>query len=308
MSNKRGLVVTSSPHVSDDDSVSKIMYNVVLALLPATILGVRVFGLHALWVILTCCITALVSEAVVQKMRGVQVTIKDGSALVTGLLLALSLPPGIPLWMAVVGTLVAIILGKQIFGGLGYNYFNPALLGRAFLLASFPVMMTTWQKPFVDAKAQATPLNLMKMQGEATSYSDLLLGRVGGSIGEVSALVVLIGGLYLLYKNYIDWRIPLSYLGTIAIFMTILGEDPVFHLLAGSVMIGAFFYATDMVTTPITKKGRWVFGVGAGILLVLIRIYGGYPEGVLYSILLMNMCVPIIDRYTVPTVFGEVTE
>ncbi|MBM7623070.1 RnfABCDGE type electron transport complex subunit D [Sporohalobacter salinus] len=308
MSNKRDLVVTSSPHVSDNDSVPKIMYGVVLALLPATIVGVKTFGLHALWVILTCCVTALISEAVIQKMRGVKVTIQDGSALVTGLLLALSLPPGLPLWMAVVGTLVAIILGKQIFGGLGYNYFNPALLGRAFLLASFPVMMTTWQKPFVDAQAQATPLNLMKMQDKATPYYDLFMGTIGGSIGEVSALAVLIGGLYLLYKGYIDWRIPLSYLGTIAIFMTILGEDPVFHLLAGSVMIGAFFYATDMVTTPITKKGRWIFGVGAGILLVLIRIFGGYPEGVLYSILLMNMCVPIIDRYTVPTVFGEVTE
>lgn len=308
MSNKRDLVVTSSPHVSDDDSVSKIMYNVVLALLPATILAVRTFGSHALWIILTCCVTALAGEAAVQKMRGIQVTIQDGSALVTGLLLALSLPPGLPLWMAVVGTLVAIILGKQIFGGLGYNYFNPALLGRAFLLASFPVMMTTWQKPFVDAQAQATPLNLMKMQGEATPYYDLFMGTVSGSLGEVSALAVLLGGLYLLYKGYIDWRIPLGYLGTIAIFMTILGEDPVFHLLAGSVLIGAFFYATDMVTTPITKKGRWIFGVGAGILLVLIRIFGGYPEGVLYSILLMNMCVPIIDRYTVPTVFGEVTE
>jgi electron transport complex protein RnfD len=168
--------------------------------------------------------------------------------------------------------------------------------------------MTTWSKPFVDAQAQATPLNLMKMQEVATPYSDLFLGSVGGSMGETSALAILIGGLYLLYKGYINWRIPLSYLGTVTIFMTILGEDPVFHLLAGSLLIGAFFYATDMVTTPITKKGRWIFGIGAGILLVLIRIFGGYPEGVLYSILLMNMFVPIIDKYTLPRVFGEVSE
>ncbi|MGM0470983.1 MAG: RnfABCDGE type electron transport complex subunit D [Bacillota bacterium] len=303
MSKERDLVVTSSPHVRDDDSVTKIMYNVALALLPATILAVKTFGLHALFVILTCCATTLIGEAVVQKVRGVEITISDGSALVTGLLLALSLPPGLPLWAAVVGSLVAIVLGKQLFGGLGYNYFNPALIGRAFLLASFPVLMTTWQKPFVDAQAQATPLS----EGSA-SYMNLFLGTISGSLGEVSALAILIGGLYLLYKGYIDWRIPLSYLGTLVVLMQILGEDPIFHLLAGSAIFGAFFYATDMVTTPITKKGRWIFGIGAGFLLVLIRTYGGYPEGVLYSILLMNMCVPIIDRYTVPRVFGEVSE
>ncbi|KXS37605.1 MULTISPECIES: RnfABCDGE type electron transport complex subunit D [unclassified Candidatus Frackibacter] len=308
MSKGRGLIVTTSPHVRDEDSVTKIMYNVVLALLPALILAVRTFGLHALWLIITCSVTALASEALAQKLRGVKVTINDGSALVTALLLAMSLPPNLPLWVAVVGTVVAIILGKQIFGGLGYNYFNPALIGRAFLLASFPVLMTTWEKPFVDAQAQATPLGLMKMEGVATPYSDLFMGSVSGSLGEVSALAILIGGLYLLYKGYIDWRIPLSYLGTVVIFMTILGEDPIFHLLAGSLLAGAFFYATDMVTTPITKKGRWIFGIGAGILLVLIRIFGGYPEGVLYSIILMNMFVPIIDKYTVPTVFGEVAK
>ncbi|SJZ67297.1 RnfABCDGE type electron transport complex subunit D [Selenihalanaerobacter shriftii] len=308
MSKGRGLTVTPAPHVKDDDSVSKIMYNVVLALVPALVIAVRTFGLHALWLILTCTITALVSEALFQKIRGVEITIDDGSALVTALLLAMSLPPELPLWVAVVGTVVAIVLGKQIFGGLGYNYFNPALIGRAFLLASFPVLMTTWEKPFVDAQSQATPLNLMKMQGEITPYSDLFMGTVSGSLGEVSAVAILLGGLYLLYKGYIDWRIPFSYLGTVVVLITILGQDPIFHLLAGSLLAGAFFYATDMVTTPITKKGRWIFGIGAGVLLVLIRLYGGYPEGVLYSIILMNMFVPIIDKYTLPTVYGEVAE
>ncbi|MCK8824432.1 RnfABCDGE type electron transport complex subunit D [Fuchsiella alkaliacetigena] len=297
------LTVTSSPHFRDDDSVSKIMFNVILALIPTLVVGVLHFGLSALLIIITCCVTALVAEAVSQKVRGVEITISDGSALVTALLLALSLPPRLPLWVAVIGTLVAIILGKQLFGGLGYNYFNPALVGRAFLLAAFPAAMTEWFEPFSFAATSATPL-----EGGEAGYAYLFLGNVSGSLGEASALAVLLGGLYLLYKGYIDWRIPVGYIGTAFILTAILGGDPVFHVLAGSLLIGAFFYATDMVTTPITRKGRWIFAIGAGILLVVIRNYANYPEGVLFSILLMNMFVPIIDRYTVPAIYGEVSE
>lgn len=297
------LTVTSSPHFRDDDSVAKIMYSVILALVPSLIVAIVHFGLPAFLLILACSITALVAEGIAQKVRGVEITITDGSALVTGLLLAMSLPPRLPLWVAILGTLVAIILGKQLFGGLGCNYFNPALIGRAFILASFPVAMTDWYEPFSFAATSATPL-----EGAEATYTSLFLGNVSGSLGEVSALAVLLGGLYLLYKGYIDWRIPVGYLGTALVLTTILGGDPLFRLLAGSLLIGAFFYATDMVTTPITKKGRWIFAIGAGVLVVVIRQYGNYPEGVLFSILLMNMFVPIIDKYTTPTIFGEVSE
>lgn len=299
------LVITSSPHIFDDDSVEKIMYGVIIALLPASIMGVYYFGLHALLLIVTCVITAVLTEALFQKARNYPVTIKDGSAVITGLLLALNLPPGLPAWMAVVGTVVAIILGKQIFGGLGHNPFNPALVGRAFLVASFPVAMTTWLSP-VDATTTATPLGLMKLEGIPTDYWSLFIGKIGGTIGETSALAILIGAGYLLYKGYIDWRIPLSYIGTVAVLTTVFGRDPIFHIFAGGLMLGAFFMATDMVTTPITKKGRWIFGIGAGILVVVIRLWGGYPEGVSYSILLMNGITPLLNRYTRPRVFGEV--
>lgn len=203
------------------------------------------------------------------------------------------------------GSVVAIGIGKQVYGGLGSNPFNPALVGRAFLIITFPVHMTTWISP-VDGVTTATPLNLLKMQGVKTGYMQLLIGNVGGSLGETSALLLLIGGLYLLYKGIIDWRIPVFYLGTVAALALVLGSDPIFHLLAGGLMLGAFFMATDMVTTPVTRLGKIIFGVGAGILVVLIRLYGGYPEGVLFSILLMNTFTPIIDRYTRPRIYGEV--
>jgi electron transport complex protein RnfD len=207
--------------------------------------------------------------------------------------------------MAVVGSAVAIGLGKQVFGGLGYNPFNPALIGRAFLIASFPGAMTTWISP-VDGITTATPLGLLKLQGITTDYFSLFIGRVGGCIGETSAVAILIGAAFLLYKGYIDWRIPFSYLGTVAVLMYIFGKDPVFHLLSGGLMLGAFFMATDMVTSPITKKGRWIFGIGAGIVVVVIRIWGGLPEGVSYSILLMNGLTPLLNRYTRPRIFGKV--
>jgi len=301
------LVVSSSPHIKTDDTVSKIMFRVVLALMPTTFAGIYFFRAKALVILITTILSALITEAIFQKVRKKSLSLNDGSALVTGLLLGLTLPPTLPVWMAIVGGVVAVGLGKMVFGGLGQNIFNPALVGRAFLLITFPVHMTTWLKP-LDSISGATPLNLLKMEGTKINYLDLLIGNVAGSIGETSAILILVGGIYLLYKKCIDWRIPLSYLGTVFIVTFLLGRDPIFHLLSGGLMLGAFFMATDMVTTPITKKGRWIFGIGAGIILVIIRIYGGYPEGVLYSILFMNALTPLINRYTKGKVFGEVSK
>jgi electron transport complex protein RnfD len=299
------LVVSSSPHIRSEDTVQRIMLDVIIALLPATAASVYFFGFRALAIVIVSVIAAIAAEAIIQKIRKKPVTINDGSAVITGLLLALTLSPAMPLWMAAVGSVVAIGIGKQVYGGLGSNPFNPALVGRAFLIITFPVHMTTWISP-VDGVTTATPLNLLKMQGVKTGYMQLLIGNVGGSLGETSALLLLIGGLYLLYKGIIDWRIPVFYLGTVAALALVLGSDPIFHLLAGGLMLGAFFMATDMVTTPVTRLGKIIFGVGAGILVVLIRLYGGYPEGVLFSILLMNTFTPIIDRYTRPRIYGEV--
>ncbi|KPU26516.1 electron transporter RnfD [Caloranaerobacter sp. TR13] len=301
------LVVSSSPHIKDRDNVTKIMLSVVIALIPTVLSGIFFFGLKSLIILLTTISSSLITEVIFQKVRKKPITLRDGSGLVTGLLLGLTLPPNLPIWMAVVGGVVSIGLGKMVFGGLGQNIFNPALIGRAFLLITFPVKMTEWLAP-LDGVSAATPLNLLKMQGIKTNYFDLLIGNVGGSIGETSAIFILIGGLYLLYRKCIDWRIPVSYLGTVFIMTLLLGQDPIFHLLSGGLMLGAFFMATDMVTTPITKKGRWIFGIGAGIILVIIRVYGGYPEGVLYSILFMNGLTPIINRYTRSKIFGEVAK
>lgn len=301
------LVVSSSPHIRSENNVSNIMLNVVIALIPVTLMGVYFFGLRALAIIIVTILSSLITEVVFQKYRKKPVSLKDCSGLVTGLLLGLTLPPNLPLWMAMVGGIVSIGLGKMVFGGLGHNVFNPALVGRAFLLITFPVQMTTWITP-VDAVSSATPLNLFKMEGIKTGYVDLFLGNIGGSIGETSVLLIMLGGAFLLYKKIIDWRIPVGYLGSIIIIVLLLGQDPIFHMLSGGIMLGAFFMATDMVTTPITKAGRWVFGIGAGIILVVIRIYGGYPEGVLYSILFMNGLVPLINRYTKGKIFGEVAK
>ncbi|GAQ25867.1 RnfABCDGE type electron transport complex subunit D [Tepidanaerobacter syntrophicus] len=299
------LIVTSSPHIHSGESTSKIMLTVAAALLLPTIGSIYFFGPRALALVIVSSVAAVITEAIFQKLRNRPITIKDGSALVTGMLLALNLPPGLPYWMAAVGAVVAISLGKQIYGGIGANPFNPALIGRVFLMVSFTGPMTTWINP-VDGTTGATPLSLMKMQGVSTDYMKLFLGNVGGSLGETSALLIIIGGLFLIFKGYADWRIPASYLGTVAVLSLILGRDPIFHLLAGGLMLGAFFMATDMVTTPITKKGKIIFGIGAGFFTVLIRFFGGYPEGVSFSILLMNAFTPIINRFTVPRIYGEV--
>ena len=297
------LIVTSSPHVRSQDSVKKIMWSVVLALLPAVFAAVYFFQGRAISVILTAIVGAVITEYIFQKIRKKKITIKDGSAVVTGLLLALTLPPSIPLWTAFLGSVIAIGLGKQVFGGLGHNPFNPALVGRAFLTASYPVLMTTWT---VDGVSTATPLAQMKADGIATDTWRLFVGQIGGSLGETSALALLLGFAYLLYKGYVNWRIPLAMIGTVFLGTFAFGADPIFHVFAGGLMIGALYMATDMVSSPTTKLGRWIFGIGAGILVVVIRLWGGYPEGVMYSILLMNTAVPLINRYTRPRSLGEV--
>lgn len=297
------LIVTSSPHVRAQDSVRKIMWSVVIALLPAFFAAVYFFQARAISVVLTAVAGAVITEYIFQKIRKKKITVKDGSAVVTGLLLALTLPPSIPLWTAFFGSVVAIGLGKQVFGGIGQNPFNPALVGRAFLTASYPVLMTTWT---VDGVSSATPLSQMKMDGIATDSWNLFVGQIGGSLGETSALALLLGFAYLLYKGYVNWRIPLAMVGTVFLGTFAFGSDPIFHLFAGGLMLGALFMATDMVSSPTTKAGRWIFGIGAGLLVVIIRLWGGYPEGVMYSILLMNTAVPLINRYTRPRSLGEV--
>ena len=312
-------IISSSPHFHSGSSVPKIMWSVVAALLPATFMAIYYFGMPALIMISACVAGALVTEMIMNRLKGEGLTINDGSAAITGLLLALTLPPTLPVSAGVLGSVFAIAVGKQIFGGLGYNIFNPALLGRAFLQASFPVAMTTWTYPNttkyanLDALTAATPLGQFKFEKITTDYADLLFGNISGSLGETSALAILIGGLFLLIMKYADWRIPLSYMGTVFIigglfwyFSPEKYPDPVFHMLAGGLMIGALFMATDMVTSPITTSGAWIFGAGAGIVLVIIRLFGGVPEGVMYSILFMNAFTPIINRYTRPRFFGEV--
>jgi electron transport complex protein RnfD len=279
------------------------MWSVVIALLPAVFAAVYFFQARAISVVLTAVAGAVLTEYIFQKIRNKKIMIKDGSAVVTGLLLALTLPPSIPLWTAFFGAVVAIGLGKQVFGGIGQNPFNPALVGRAFLTASYPVLMTTWT---VDGVSSATPLSQMKMDGIATDTWNLFVGQIGGSLGETSALALLLGFAYLLYKGYVNWRIPLAMVGTVFLGTFAFGSDPIFHLFAGGLMLGALFMATDMVSSPTTKAGRWIFGIGAGLLVVIIRLWGGYPEGVMYSILLMNTAVPLINRYTRPRSLGEV--
>lgn len=316
---ERKLVVSASPHIRTVESIPGIMWSVVIALLPAGAIGVWLFGIHALWVILTCVGVAVVTEAVGQKfVFGKKVTIADGSAVVTGLLLAYTLPPGLPLWAAATGSVFAIFVAKLCFGGLGYNIFNPALIGRAVLLASWPAQMTTWVAPFAaDGVSAATPLKIVKDLMAARvalttpgtglpSVMEMFLGKCGGCIGEVSAIALLGGALFLFIRKIITWHTPLTYVGTVAVLSFLFGRNPLFEIFAGGLILGAFFMATDMVTAPITAPGKVIFGIGAGILTALIRNIGGYPEGVCYSILLMNAVTPHIDKLTMPRKFGMV--
>jgi electron transport complex protein RnfD len=306
------LLVTSSPHVHSRDNVPDAMRDVLIALLPALACGLYFFRLPALLVIVSCMASAYGAEYLCLRLLNKPVPVREQSALVTGLLLSFCLPPTLPLWMAALGSAFAIVIVKHLFGGLGYNIFNPALIGRAFLLASFPVAMTRWSSP-IDGVTTATPLGIMKeAAGEKLpEISQLIIGNVSGSIGETSALALLAGGLFLLCRRHIDWRIPGSFLGTVflltALIAALTGKGmyyPAFHLFAGGLFLGAFFMATDWVTSPVTKRGRLIFGAGCGAFVVLIRLKGGYPEGVAYSILLMNVVTPLIDRYTKARVFG----
>ena len=263
------------------------------------------FGFKALLLILFTTLVAVLAEAAFQRVVGQPVSVRDGSAAVTGILLALVLPPTLSLWMAGIGAIAAVVLVKGLFGGLGFNIFNPALAARAILLASWPVAMTTWVTP-IDSVTTASPLFLAKMHEAVPGYLSLFMGNRAGSLGETSVLAILIGAGILYWKKIIDWPAPTAYIGTVALLTLLLGQDPLFHVLSGGLLLGAFFMATDYVTAPVTTQGRFIFGLGCGIMTVLIRLYGGFPEGVNYSILLMNMLTPVIDAYVRPRLFGGV--
>ncbi len=319
------FTVSVSPHIRDDETISHIMWQVNAALLPAALFAVWWFGIPALINMLVGVVFAVLGEYLWQKGMHQPITAFDGSACITGLLLAMSMSPLLPPYMVAIGSLLAIIVAKQSMGGLGFNIFNPAHIGRAALMVSWPVAMTTWTKMAdasggVDAMTSATPLNILKMQGydaliatfgsQSDLYWNLFIGTRNGSLGETSTLLLLLGGLYLIWKGYVNWQVPVTMIATVALLTWIFGPaglftgDPVFHVMAGGLMLGAFFMATDMVTIPMTIKGQLIFAVGAGALTVLIRLVGGYPEGVCYSLLLMNAVTPLIDRFCKPRIFG----
>ncbi|MDI9425233.1 MAG: RnfABCDGE type electron transport complex subunit D [Spirochaetota bacterium] len=346
-----GLVLSNAPHINAPQSLGSIMWLVVLALTPALAYSTFIFGLHALLLIAVSVAVCVASEAAYCLLIKKPLTINDGSAVITGILLAFNVPPEAPLWMIGIGAAFAVIVAKQLFGGIGFNIFNPALAGRALLMASWPVHMTTTWHSFgesnvlsqaasnvaglpeqaYDIITQATPLGAFKEGpglladfGAAPDavyrtlftpemFKSYLVGNIGGCIGETSALLLLAGALLLLFRRVISWHIPFSYIGTVAAIMFSYyslsgfgspGQATLFHLLTGGLMLGAFFMATDMVTSPVTARGMIIFGVGCGILTCVIRLWGGYPEGVSYSILLMNSTVPLIDRFAKPKVFG----
>lgn len=308
------LLLTSSPHIGTKDTVSRVMLDVIIALMPATIGSIYFFGLPALKLILVAVIAAVATEAIIQKLTNKKITVCDCSAALTGLLLALNVPPSAPAWIAVVGSVFAIAIAKQAFGGLGNNFINPALAGRAMLVASWPVMMTTWTSPGPDAITTVTPLAILKSgpgaMGDLPPLIDVFVGDIGGSLGETSALLLLIGGAYLAYRKVITWRIPVTYIVTTALVVLVAGGGDlmymVYHIFSGGLIIGAIYMATDYSSSPVTPKGQIIFGIGAGLLTAIIRLEGGYPGGVSYSILFMNLVAPIIEKYTSPKLFGEV--
>ncbi len=328
MENK--LIISLSPHVHGGDSVKKNMYGVLIALIPAFLVSLYFFGLGALIVTATSVAACLFFEWAIGKflMKKETTTICDGSAVITGVLLAFNLPSNLPIWIIILGALFAIGVGKMSFGGLGNNPFNPALAGRVFLLLSFPVQMTSWPvmgqlTSYTDAMTAATPLNLMKQIAggniealkDLPSSFDLLIGNNGGCLGEVSALALLLGLAYMLWKKIITWHIPISILATVFVFSGImhlvdpeLYVSPVLQLLTGGLMLGAIFMATDYVTSPMSKKGMLIYGVCIGLLTVIIRLFGAYPEGMSFAILIMNAFTPLINTYCKPKRFGEVAK
>lgn len=348
---KKLLAVSNAPHIRENDSIKKIMWTVVIALLPALIYSVYLFGMKALLLLVTGAVTAVVAEALMQLALKKPVTALDGSAVITGILVAMNVPPGAPLWMVGIGSAFAVIIVKQLFGGLGFNIFNPALAARAFMLASWPVHMTTGWHSFrgsnvlvkgvenslnlpagvFDSLTHATPLTVLKegsrlLQDYNITFDQFhsflfspemiksqFMGSIGGCVGETSGALLLLGGIILLARKVITWHIPVSYIGTVGVLALVyysLAGYPapqmvaLSHVLTGGLFLGAFFMATDMVTSPVTGRGMILFGMGCGAITFVIRIWGGYPEGVSYSILLMNAVVPLIDRFMKPKVFG----
>jgi len=316
------LIISPSPHVHSGDSISNKMIGVFIALIPAYAVGLYFFGLGALIISITAMLSCVAFEYLIQKflLKG-SLTIFDGSALLTGLLLAMNLPTNIPVWMVVAGSLVAIGIAKMPFGGVGNNPFNPALVGRVFMLISFPAAMTTWPVPvplnmhYLDAVTAATPLAILK--GQFSNIPDiwnLFIGHKGGSMGEVSVLALLIGMVYMLIRKIISWHIPVSIIVTVFVFTAILHwanpnafiATPLFHLLTGGLMLGAVFMATDYVTSPMNPRGMLIYGVGIGIITVVIRVFGSYPEGISFAILILNGVTPLINKFVKPKRFGEV--
>lgn len=321
MKMEHSFVVSSSPHIHKKETISSIMRDVIIALIPAGLMGIFNFGLRALLVILTAVASSILSEYFYEKSMKKPITTNDLSAAVTGLLIGLNMPPQIPLWMVVIGSGFAIIIVKQLFGGLGKNFLNPALAARCFMLVSWAGAMTEFCMPLsgADAVSMATPLSVLKgtSEGYIPMVQTAFFGVTAGSIGETSALLLILGGLYLAVRKVISLRIPLIYILTFGVLTFFFGKNPdlemmsqieftLIHIFSGGLMIGAFFMATDYTTTPVTKKGHIIFAVGCGILTFVIRRFGGYPEGVSFAILLMNIVTPLIDRYTVPKKFGEV--
>ncbi len=320
------LTISPSPHVHSNDSTQKIMYRVVYAMIPALVWSVFVFGLDALRVTLIAVAACMAFEFVIQKyLLKIKPTITDGSALITGILMAFNVPSNLPWWIIVIGSMAAIGIGKLSFGGLGNNIFNPALVGRVFMLISFPVQMTSWPvnlQSGIDGVTAATPLSIIKegltngtpvteISGQLPSTIDMLFGNTGGSLGEISALLLILGGLYMLWKKVITWQIPVSIIATVALIAAIFWAvnpemyiNPIYHVLTGGLMLGAIFMATDMVSSPMTQKGQIIYGVGIGAITISIRMFGAYPEGISFAILIMNAVTPLINTYVKPKRFG----
>ena len=319
---ENNLMVSSTPHVRSNETISSVMRDVVIALLPAAIMGIVYFGIRAAILIIISIVSSVGFEALYQKLSKQKVTVTDFSAVITGLLLAMNMPSTAPFWVPVVGAFFAIVIVKQIFGGLGQNFMNPALGARAFLVASYPTAMTGAAFGAtsygvigaVDATSSATPLAQLA-EGTVNltqqDYVNAFIGNIGGCIGETCAIALILGGVYLMIKKVISWKIPVSYILTVFVLTYIFKlcgaaptREPLYELLTGGLMLGAFFMATDYASSPVTPNGQIIMGIGCGVLTTLIRLFGGYPEGVSYSILLMNLCVPLIDRYTRPKIFG----
>ncbi len=320
------FTVSPSPHVHSAETTSKIMYRVVYAMIPALLWSVFVFGLDALRVTLIAIVACLAFEYLIQKyLMKVKPMVTDGSALITGILLAFNVPASLPWWIMIIGALAAVGIGKLSFGGLGSNIFNPALVGRVFLLISFPVQMTAWpvvREQEVDGLTTATPLGIIKegissgipvseISQQLPSSTDMLLGQMSGSLGEISALLLILGGVYMLFKRVITWHIPVSVVGTVAAIAALFWlidpqnyVNPLYHILTGGLMLGAIYMATDMVTSPMTPKGQLIFGAGIGIITISIRMFGAYPEGISFAILIMNAFTPLINNYVKPKRFG----